>query len=246
MAHEIATFVGLEVPSAGDARIGRCDLAVDVSFTAPSNAQAVLRALAALNLSHLKRTVHHARDSAAVQTVEWKAAKDTALRIYERGEQELGIDGPGGVIRIERQDRPLSARRVSADAYRAQDLAAVFAWPLRQWSEERVVIAGPEQAYFVIKHRTGKPVLPGRQVLTRRRAERLMGTAMALLFEGDAAWPNRRTAASRKRELRAVGIQVDPEANDVLDLGSLFDAVRAVWTASVPTVQTAPMLEQAS
>jgi hypothetical protein len=235
-ATELARSVGVDIPDTDRATVRRCDLAVDSAFVVPADGLTVLRGVAALNLPRHHSDVHRAPGS-IVQSVAWTTGGGIALRVYDKTSEERRggvVDDPGRVIRVERQHRPRTAKQLPADEYCAQDLAAMFAHPLSSWSDERIVIASPAEAYWIIKGLVGRPVLSGGRVLSGRVAERMMGSLMQLSAEGDAAWPNRRTALRRRRELRSVGVEVDTLAASVIELGAFFRTVSAAWEATHP------------
>lgn len=234
-AAELARSMSVALPDAHYATVRRCDLAVDFWFVVPADGLALLRGAATLSLPEYKSVVRGGRGSSNVQSVAWETARRIALRVYDKSSEERragATDAPGRVVRVERQHCPRSAEQVSTDEYGRQDLAAVFAHPLSSWSDERILIATPSGAYWIVKGLIGRPVLPAGRVLTPRVAERMIGSLMQLQEEGDAAWSNRRTALTRRRELRSLGVEVNPLAQTVIDVGALFRTASAAWATA--------------
>jgi hypothetical protein len=228
-ARALARRLGVRLAGT-EATVRRADLTADVAFERASEGLSVLRAVAGLTLPHCKTEVVHGRASNAVETVTFRNRSGVAVRVYDKSAQRG--HRRGRLVRIERQWRPSRAGQVSPAAFAVADHASLFGRPFRSWPLDRLIVANPLDAYFVLKDRIGAP-LPGKangspRVLTSRIAERLSGTLLWLLAEGDDAWPERRIALERRRELRSVGIEVDNDVDSVVDVGRiLFSAVEA-------------------
>jgi hypothetical protein len=237
-AAEIARRLGVLV-TPELASIWRCDLAVDVRFASTAEGRAVLAGVARLELAGTK--THPVYSEGTVESVAWRTpggrttSGEVKLRVYDKLAEQASrgrVGERGRIVRVERQDQRVAARRLSPEEYMASDLGAIFRAPLRGWSTEQIVIADLREAHSAIKGQLGKRILPGGSVLTRRRARALLGDLVELTVEGDAAYPSRRNALEHRRALRAVGVAVDNMAVSAIDLASFFALASSAWSGS--------------
>lgn len=227
--------IGIELPPLLTASVHRVDLAVDVEFEQRHDGLRFLAALDTLDLPSCKRVRTTAKGSSVRESVAWKNESGFVLRAYDKG-YERSKDGNvrGGVIRLEAQRRPRAGERLRPSQLGASTLARYYGQRLEVFNLDQLVVTPPFEAYYVLQERIGTP-MPGRKkdgshrVLTHRVAERMLGTLMQLLAEGDAAFPSRRVALRRRRQLRRVGIVVDDTTESVIEIGNVIVSMIGAW-----------------
>ena len=227
--------MGIEVPGTASTGVHRIDLAVDVQFDERRAGLSFLGALDTLDLPHCKRIRATAKASSVCESVTWRNGGGIVLRAYDKGYDRIREDAQRGQrIRIETQERLRAASRPHPSALAGSALAHLYGRRFKVWNLDDLVVTPPMQAYYILKDRIGKPI-PGRtkagsqKLLTDLVAEHRLGALARLMYEGDAAWPSKRTAQSRRRDLRALGIIVDETAEAVVPMGDVIVAATAAW-----------------
>lgn len=237
-ARETVARLGYVIPDDIVATVSRCDLASDASFTDHLTSQALLRALATLELPRWKRVTIAARGSSMLETIYWQTGEGIQLRCYDKtveqsqsrkrdvGNEKIGGSAGTVIIRLERQIRRRRSAQLTPVAFAAQDLGSIYAGPLAKANftpQPRDLL----NTISILKSKVGEPVLPHGRVLTETLAERLTGTCAWASVASDRAWSNKRTAARRRRELQELGLV--EAASGRVDVLEILSALTAPW-----------------
>lgn len=204
--------------------INRVDLATDVSFDDPSDAQLALRAFAAMIVPRHKIHVVHGDGSKAIETVSWLNNSGVQLRIYDKTAKSGGRGNlPGTVVRIERQIRRRYRDQWTVSQFYEQDLIKEAIAPLKLGDDKRVLVSDYRGVDAELRERRDR----GRT--TDAVSEGLLGALVRAYAAGPNAWTNPKTARRRYKQLAKAGIAVDPDLTERVDLGRILAAVQAKW-----------------
>lgn len=216
------------------ATVARIDLATDVRFETPADAQDFLRAVDCLRLAGLESLRYSGADCAPIRSVVFQRAtargRRIQFRVYDR-DAEQGQAQIGRTIRIERQIEPRRRDQHTVIAARSIGYATQL-WPA-SWALESNVVRRPADLGQFIAERVGTlwPDDCGHddQILNEAVAFRLIGAALRYSDVGDAAWGDKRKATRGRRELRGLGLAVGTPDDSPYDLGAVFRAVAEAW-----------------
>jgi hypothetical protein len=204
------------------AAVRRLDLAAELRFDRPADGLAFLRAMGALDVPRYKRDVW--LEGSRVETVYWRTPKRGVVvgRLYDKG-VEAKTDPPGARLRLERQLRYAKSKQRTPAALSTSDLAAIYRGnfeALMRGSSDVIAtgLNGAQKALLDLVE-TGD--------LTPRKAERMLGTLVLLERFGRSWYEKRYTAARRERELRELGILIDPDRDEPepVPVGDLLEAL---------------------
>lgn len=211
---------------ADDARVGRLDLAADLTFPDGQDGLDFLNALAVADVPWARVGTEGAKRG-DLQTVYLRsiAGRTILARAYDKG-VESGTAPPGELVRFERQRRFRASREMPVAAIRGLDLGRMF--------------VGRELASFIAADRAqivcdahGAANMLGALVdageLSSRPAARLAGF---LALRSPGRFPTR-TERAYFAELRRLGIVLDPLArpNVAVPVGGYLRTLAERWAA---------------
>jgi hypothetical protein len=204
--------------------LNRVDLATDVYFDDPSDAQLVLRAFSSMLVPRHKIHVVHGFGSGAIETVAWRNSSGIQLRIYDKTAESGGSkDLPGTIVRIERQIRRRYRDQWTVPKFYEQDLSKESIAPLKLGDHQRVVASDFRGIDAELRERRD------RGEVTDAVSEGLLGALVRAWAVGPSGWVNPRTVQRRYKQLADAGIAVDPDLTENVDLGKILAAVQAEW-----------------
>lgn len=204
--------------------INRVDLATDVYFDDPSDAQLALRAFAAMIVPRHKIHVIYGDGSKTIETVSWLNSSGVQLRIYDKtAESGGGGDLVGTVVRIERQIRRRYRDQWTVSQFYEQDLSKEAIAPLKVGDDRRVLVSDYRGVDAELRERRDQ----GKT--TDAVSEGLLGALVRAYAAGPKAWTNPKTARRRYKQLAKAGIAVDPDLTENVDLGKILAAVQTEW-----------------
>lgn len=203
MRRQVRELLGCE-PDGGAGEVRRYDLTTERAFTDGAEGLAFLRAMSLMVPGGYKRKNFVAADGRVETTYVVTAKRGRALaRAYDKG-VESGSHAPGERVRLEAQNRPTKADRMTAEVLATSDLRRSFGRTVTPFlGAEEITVTDPTGLVDVLatKAATGE--------LSMARAERLIGAQLLLQRFGRAIYGDDDKSSRRLRALREAGVLVD-------------------------------------